>query len=74
MSAADFTVAMARMFAVYDCYGAALDEVRTAMDAEKSPDAKAVVWDVAKPILSALEQQRSDAIAAFNSAKKEAGL
>lgn len=74
MSGADFAAAAARLFAVNDCQGAALDAVRAAMDAAASPSAKAEVWDSAKPILLALDERGKAALVEFYKAKKEAGL
>jgi len=74
VSAPDFTVAAARLFAMNDCQGAALEAVRVAMDAAAEPSAKAAIWDGAKPILLALERQGTATVAAFYKAKKEAGL
>lgn len=74
MSAAGFTVAAARLFAVCECHAAMVDAIRAAMDAEIEPSAKAAVWDRAAPLLSAINKQSDAATAAFHKAKKEAGL
>jgi len=74
MSASDFTIAAARMFAVSECCSTAISAVREAMDAEADSSAKAAIWDHAAPIFRALTRQSEDASAAFNKAKQEAGL
>lgn len=74
MSAPDFSIAMARMFAVYDCHAVAMHVIRAGMDAEADPSAKAAIWDGAKLVMAALEQQATNAAAAFYKAKQEAGL
>ena len=74
MSAADFTVAAARLFAVNDCQTVVLNVIRDAMAAATEPSAKAAIWDGAKPILVALNHQSKAAFDAFYAAKKGAGL